>query len=268
MKTQNSLYKRIRLSTLDNLELLIAKEYTDSFPAHSHNTFCLSLIDQGTFSENNILATPGTIHLTPPDKLHTNELVHESGYSFKTFYISPDLLKSLHASQPIYFEMSVISDPELYTSFQQITQAFGNQSPAPIGALQEIVKKLLTRYAVDKPEEEKYESATIVRELQMYIHEHLEEKISLDLLANQAGLNKFKLLRLFQKHTGLSPIAYIILQRIEKAKSLLKSGYPVVEAALETGFYDQSHFTNYFKYYVGVPPMTYQNACNILQDQN
>ncbi|WP_419836236.1 helix-turn-helix domain-containing protein [Xanthocytophaga agilis] len=48
---------------------------------------------------------------------------------------------------------------------------------------------------------------------------------------------------------------------------MLKSGYPVVEAALETGFYDQSHFTSYFKYYVGVPPVTYQNACNILQDQ-
>ncbi|MDJ1503104.1 AraC family ligand binding domain-containing protein [Xanthocytophaga agilis] len=216
MKTQNSLYKRIRLSTLDNLELLIAKEYTDSFPAHSHNTFCLSLIDQGTFSENNILATPGTIHLTPPDKLHTNELVHESGYSFKTFYISPDLLKSLHASQPIYFEMSVISDPELYNSFQEIVQDFGNQSPAPIGALQEIVKKLLIRYAVDKPEEEKYESATIVRELQMYIHEHLEEKISLELLACRARLGKFKLLRLFQKYTGLSLLLILFFSVLKK----------------------------------------------------
>jgi AraC-like DNA-binding protein len=45
-----------------------------------------------------------------------------------------------------------------------------------------------------------------------------------------------------------------------------KAGKPLVHAALDSGFYDQSHFTNYFKYFVGITPKEYQQQCNIFQD--
>jgi len=47
---------------------------------------------------------------------------------------------------------------------------------------------------------------------------------------------------------------------------MIRLGKPLVHAALDSGFYDQSHFTNYFKYFVGVTPKEYQIRFNIFQD--
>ena len=47
--------------------------------------------------------------------------------------------------------------------------------------------------------------------------------------------------------------------RIERAKTLLTRGWPVAHVAVETGFFDQSHFTRRFKRIVGVTPGQYLN---------
>ena len=54
---------------------------------------------------------------------------------------------------------------------------------------------------------------------------------------------------------------YYLLEniRIGKAKKLLEQGVPPVEAALQTGFSDQSHFTNYFNRFIGLAPGVYRD---------
>ena len=54
---------------------------------------------------------------------------------------------------------------------------------------------------------------------------------------------------------------YYLLEniRIGKAKKLLEQGVPPVEAALQTGFSDQSHFTNYFNRFIGLAPGIYRD---------
>jgi AraC-like DNA-binding protein len=54
--------------------------------------------------------------------------------------------------------------------------------------------------------------------------------------------------------------------RVEQAKRLLAAGQPLVEVALESGFYDQSNFSHYFQAYTGLTPGSYQASCNFLQD--
>ena len=91
-------------------------------------------------------------------------------------------------------------------------------------------------------------------------------KISLDNLAQKFGMNKFKFIRWFKQNVGLTPFDFIVLNRIENGKEMLNQGKPILQTAMDAGFYDQSHFTNYFKRFVGVTPKTYQTGCNIFQD--
>ncbi|MCA5011060.1 AraC family transcriptional regulator, partial [Clostridioides difficile] len=42
-----------------------------------------------------------------------------------------------------------------------------------------------------------------------------------------------------------------------KAKKMLEQGIPPIEAALQTGFADQSHFSNFFKKFIGLTPKQY-----------
>ena len=82
--------------------------------------------------------------------------------------------------------------------------------------------------------------------------------IYLDQICHLEGLSKSTLLRAFTKSKGVTPYSYLQNIRIGEAKKLLEQGLPPVEAALQTGFSDQSHFTNYFNRYIGLAPGVYR----------
>jgi AraC-like DNA-binding protein len=85
----------------------------------------------------------------------------------------------------------------------------------------------------------------------------MERNTSLDELAARAGMDKYALVRSFKASYGLSPHAYLLNLRINRAKELLRSGRSPVEAALGCGFCDQSHFTRAFSQRVGLCPAEY-----------
>ena len=79
-----------------------------------------------------------------------------------------------------------------------------------------------------------------------YMEVHFKERIYLDQICRCAGLSKSTLLRAFTKSKGVTPYRYLETIRINEAKKLLAEGMTPVEAAIETGFSDQSHLSNYF----------------------
>ncbi len=91
-----------------------------------------------------------------------------------------------------------------------------------------------------------------------FMERHYAERIDLDQICRCAGLSKSTLLRAFAKSKGVTPYSYLENIRIGKAKQLLEQGVPPIEAALQTGFSDQSHFTNYFNRFIGLPPGIYR----------
>lgn len=87
-----------------------------------------------------------------------------------------------------------------------------------------------------------------------FMEQHFAEHLSLDQLCQCAHLSKSTLLRAFPRAKGVTPYCYLENIRIGEAKKLLEQGVPPIEAALRTGFSDQSHFTNYFSRFIGLPP--------------
>lgn len=97
-----------------------------------------------------------------------------------------------------------------------------------------------------------------IEEVYRFMEQHFSEHIYLDQICHLAGLSKSTLLWAFTKSKGVTPYSYFRNIRIGEAKKLLEQGLPLVEAALRTGFSDQSHFTNYFNRYIGVSPGVYR----------
>jgi AraC family transcriptional regulator len=92
-----------------------------------------------------------------------------------------------------------------------------------------------------------------------YVLHHLDQDLSLDDMADEVEMNPYHFLRLFKQSTGTTPYQWVIAQRIEAAKRLLKeTDWPVMQVALEVGYQSQSHFTTLFKRKVGVPPGRYR----------
>ena len=91
------------------------------------------------------------------------------------------------------------------------------------------------------------------------MEQHFADRIYLDQICRYAGLSKSTLLRAFTKSKGVTPYSYLENIRIGKAKKLLEQGVPPIEAALQTGFSDQSHFTNYFNRFIRLAPGLYRD---------
>jgi AraC-like DNA-binding protein len=87
-----------------------------------------------------------------------------------------------------------------------------------------------------------------------FLESRFDRPITLSALSRVSGLSQFYLQRRFLKSMGCSPKEYLLQHRIKVARQLLIKGLPLSQVALETGFYDQGHFTNRFKTVMGVTP--------------
>ncbi len=92
----------------------------------------------------------------------------------------------------------------------------------------------------------------------IYIEENLTKELSLQKLADEIELSKYQLIRGFRKEEGTTPWKFLIEKRIKKVKELLKEGVSPGHAAVEAGFYDQSHMNKVFREITEQTPKEYQ----------
>lgn len=99
-----------------------------------------------------------------------------------------------------------------------------------------------------------------IRKAVNYINSHMQEKISLEMLAEVSGLSQGRFSHLFREETGMSPMTYLQTERIKTAKTmLLYTEYTVSEISTILCFSSESHFIKVFKQSEGIPPGKYRN---------
>ena len=120
------------------------------------------------------------------------------------------------------------------------------------------LKISLFRRRVDTAEEPKEQERVIVS-ITRYLQEHLEEDVSLSVLAETFHLNPQYISQLFKNEIGVGFLSYLTGIRMEKAKKLLLStSLSVAEVAGQVGYGDYRVFTKVFKKSEGVTPSQYR----------
>lgn len=257
-----------RFDFLDQLEIFEAEDYREDFPLHLHDRICMTLVRQGIectqVREQELISPFQGISFTYPDEIHANPNKNNQGYSFLTFYLSPEVLSKLVGSKEYFFTARVVEDAFLAQAL--LTYAFAPQASEArfVEILQYLAREYLTQTANYTVGEKA--SAFDFKEVINFMDEHYAAPLSLDQLAKIKQLSKFSFIRQFKKVKGITPAQYITLKRIEAAKKILRAGNPIMEAVYRAGFYDQSHMSRNFKKITGITPRTYQKACNIVQE--
>lgn len=98
-----------------------------------------------------------------------------------------------------------------------------------------------------------------LRQVLDYINDHLDRDIKLVDLAALLGMSQFYFSHLFKQSIGTAPYQYLLQQRIERAKQLLKqTDRSITDIALASGFSSHSHLSKQFRQFTSMTPKAYR----------
>lgn len=166
-----------------------------------------------------------------------------------------------------FFGPGVIDDPPLARRLREVQLRLEEpsiplleQEALVLGVLAQLVRRHAdapTSLARTGPE------PRAVGLIKRYLEERYADEVSLEQLSHLTQLSRYHLIHVFRETVGLPPYAYLRQVRVARTKALLASERPIAEAALETGFSDQSQLRRLFKRLWGV---TLGNHRNGVQD--
>jgi transcriptional regulator GlxA family with amidase domain len=97
-----------------------------------------------------------------------------------------------------------------------------------------------------------------IRDVLAHIEANHGSPIPIQRLAEIAQAGVVRLITCFRQEVGVPPHRYVCDLRVRHAQKLLRRGVPPATAALEAGFYDQSHLARHFKRVCGSTPGKYR----------
>lgn len=262
-----------RIVELDDLEVVRATYFRHRFPKHSHDVFAFGIVEHGAqateYRGTTHIAVAGDICLVNPGEVHTGYAPDDQGWSYRCCYPDPELLSDIACqggrkeTVPPHFLSPVIRDPMVYRHFYRFFDAVEEKEEAL--CLQErliaALSAALSRHgACNVSSRDLKGGAGHVSRACAYMEERWSEQPLLNDIATSAGLDPYSLIRAFRRLTGMTPHAYLMQTRISRGKTLLATGRSPAQVALDSGFFDQSHFTKQFKRFTGTTPSIYRDA--------
>jgi AraC family transcriptional regulator len=98
-----------------------------------------------------------------------------------------------------------------------------------------------------------------LRRIKELVDAKMEGDLSLEEMAQSVGLSTAHFARMFRKSTGRTPHQFVLRQRLERAKGMLRApDARVLDVALACGFKTQQHFAQVFRGVWGVSPTEYR----------
>lgn len=94
-----------------------------------------------------------------------------------------------------------------------------------------------------------------------HIRNNLDKPPSVSVLSSMAEMSQSHFSKLFKSSTGLAPHQFVLQERINRFKELLRrDDAKIVDVALGVGFENQAHFTTVFGHLVGMTPRQFQRS--------
>lgn len=249
-----------------NIEIKRCNNSIHSSKAHFHNEISIGLIEKGS-TQTEINGKTYELHektflIIPSELAHKCNPYDYKNWNFRMLYLTKEWFKSAFNIQEekVKFDYMKIEE-DIFLDIIKLTDKVESET-INIENETKLINyiSLLINNSSLEDIVQKNTSVNKINEIKEYIENNYLKNIMLDDLAEKAQISKYYLIRKFNKYYGLSPHQYITNLRINHAKKLLKDDMEFADIAVDSGFYDQSHFIKYFKEYTGVTPMNYKSC--------
>ena len=236
-----------------NIEFVVTEKITKDFTLHNHtHHYVVSYILKGSCKlfYNNV-----TMDLSKGD----------------VFIVRPYMPHSVMVDQEskilsLCIHKSLLNDKVLDELNSIISLKF-NELSNEIILDKTVEEKLLDGVSLIKQtiNDERYKLPKEIESIAEKIAEKSSEPFSLNQLSSEVYVSKYHLIRKFKSKIGLTPHQFMIQVRVRKAQKSIAEGERLVDAAIDNGFYDSSHFDKCFEKIVGIAPSDFSKKSNILQ---
>ncbi len=246
--------------------LFVAADFKHrTFGKHFHDHYVIGYNLEGAhdFYFNRNYHTAGTrqIIIIPPGEIHTGEPYKKGRWDYMAIYPEEQALIDLLGKENI----SNISENFPWVNSPQAEHFFHSSFVHLLAEDVEMFKETLIQFfqSLDfkgSPDDNRRETKNVpvlVNQMEQFLRDEIYAPLKLEDLENTFGYTKYYLIRHFKKYKGLSPIQFHRMLKLSKSLMVLREQGDITSTALELGFYDQAHFSNYFKKYYGFTPNAY-----------
>lgn len=249
------------------IERIEAFFHDTAYNLHRHDTYAIGRTLAGVqrfhYRRSVRDSLPGGTMVLHPDEAHDGQAGTDEGFRYRMIYVEPALFQQALGGKPLPFiEGGLSRDPRLLAATEALLQAVD----CPLDPLEQedaIFDLAIALYAVSgaraTPRIADYQAAERARQ---YLHDFLDEAVTLDELAAASGRDKWGLSRDFRALFGTSPHRYLTMRRLDQVRELAAQGLRLVDASAAAGFTDQSHMTRHFTRTWGVSPSRWLKMIN------
>lgn len=238
------------------------------FAPHLHDGYVLWLNSEAgehyRIQGNTDILQPGSISIIEPGVIHDNRPCLSYRRHLRSFYFTNQFLAKMaeqvsnRSANPV-LPTTVLTDKQLWQEASFLHEELlhsVSEMQAEVGILSlfdRIFKSCNLLQVADFAKDNRKVTTAID-----YFAANIHRQLTLAEVAQMAGCTDFHLIRLFRAVKGVSPHIYLVQLRLEHARKLLVAGCSIVDAALQSGFSDQSHLTRHFRTRFGVTPGQYR----------
>lgn len=203
---------------------------------------------------------PGQLLFMEPGELHVTKALDGTA-SFRLLQIEPEAMADMAGAEPDqawHWSRVMVQEPALAQRFVQAHDvATRTGDPEVFGP---ILQDLAALAREGHPNDETARVRSELVKVAQCLRKRYLEHPTLQELASDVGLTRYRLVQLFSRELGLPPMQYLLEWRLGIARRCLVEGHPVTQAAHEAGFYDQAQFCRLFRRAYGITPGKYRSA--------
>ncbi len=234
-----------------------------AFAPHRHDAYAVGFTLEGVqaFRYRGVAerSLPGQVFVLHPDELHDGHAGTSVGFHYKILYVAPRAIAEALSEprSPLPFVRAVVSSdrrlaaaiaPALRDLDLDLEELHLDQIVADLAEALAAADTSLPRRALSARHWRGVERAC------EFLDTGFERTVTSAELEAVAGLSRYALARHFRACLGTSPYRYLVMRRLDRARSLIRRGERLADAAAACGFADQSHMTRHFKRAYGLSP--------------
>jgi AraC-like DNA-binding protein len=233
------------------LDCVAGEDVMHNFPLHTHDSLCIGIITKGirkfVLANEFLNVETDEIFVINPHQAHA--IAQSEPHSYKAITVKGIICTCEY--------QNIIRSDVFKALFLRLFHAIAEHSDNLLKDWNELHDFLINNYLSNTPPVSLNKN---MKQAIDFISGNYYKQLSIKEISRESCISEYYFCRLFKQKFGITPHNYLKQCRLRNANRCLQNKMPVFDTAIDSGFYDSSHFIRTFEAYMAVSPKTFSSS--------